>query len=79
MKERLAKHEIWYGDHTKKRKDTKKVDNHGVVVLDKRPLIKVKLKDLENLPHLKGDVDIDLSGAWDQIYRPFPKVKAPFF
>ncbi len=57
MKERLAKHEIWYGDHTKKRKDTKKVDNHGVVVLDKRPLIKVKLKDLENLPPLKGEVD----------------------
>ncbi len=73
MKERLAKHEIWYGDHTKKRKDTKKVDNHGVVVLDKRPLIKVKLKDLENLPHLKGDVDIYNATAFKHITKSIEK------
>jgi len=63
MKERLAKHEIWYGDHTKK----------SSKLGPKSPLIKVKLKDLENLPHLKGDVDIYNATAFKHITKSIEK------
>ena len=39
----------------------------------KRPLIKVKLKDLENLPHMIGDVDIYNATAFKHITKSIEK------